>query len=314
LTTADQVPSASERVVAWTQQLRHTRAARAVLERLALDGVDALPVKGIVSARTLYGDLADRLLTDVDLRIRRRDFDRVVVLVKRAGWRITQHMRAYRNLVFLVDGVAFDIEAYVALPGMVRLTTEAMIARAQPSFVLGVPHLLPEFYGHAVLFVMNAFKDKLVHAFAWSVRDLERLPENTQFTASKLAARLRDTGASTVGWVVADWMTRERRVASWGAVRDALGGEPPRAAYVANLRRLRELQPHGALTLRVLSRLCADRPLDRVHALARMVWWQGEALASQWSETPLRRKPSTELEGTVFAQKNAGADVGSARR
>jgi hypothetical protein len=303
LTTVGKVLSDAERVVAWTQQLRHTRAARTVLERLALDGVDVLPVKGIVSARTLYDDFADRLLTDVDLRIRRRDFDRVVALAKRAGWRITQHMRAYRNVVFLVDGVAFDIEAYVAPPGMVRLTTEAMIARAQPSFVLGFPHLLPEFYDHAVLLVMNAFKDKLVHAFAWSVRDLERLPENRQFTASKLAARLCDAGASTVGWVVADWMTRERRIAPWEAVRNALGCEPPRAAYVATLRRLRELQPLGALALRVLSRICADRPIDRVHALARMIWWQGEALASQWSQTPLRRKPSTELEGTVFAQQ-----------
>jgi hypothetical protein len=54
----------SDRLAAWTQHVRHTRALRTVLDRFAAARIPALPVKGIVSAKVLYDDVAERLLTD----------------------------------------------------------------------------------------------------------------------------------------------------------------------------------------------------------------------------------------------------------
>jgi hypothetical protein len=288
------------RLTAWTQNVRHTRALRTVLETFDRSGVAALPVKGIVSARTLYGDVADRLLTDVDLKIRERDFDRVLALGTQAGWRVVQRMRAYRNVVFVVDGVCVDIEGYPSPPGLSRLTTDAMISRARPSNVLGFPHLLPNFDDHAAVLLLNVFKDKLIHAFAWSVRDVERLPQHPDFDASRLTALLRVAGATTIAWVVADWMTTERGISSWTQVRDALGPRPPRAAYIALLGWLRGMQPRGAVALRILSRAGADHRIDRARAVAHMVWWQAEALLSRWGDAPFHRQDPARLKGTVF--------------
>jgi hypothetical protein len=290
------------RVAAWTQQVRHTRALRTVLERFDAAQIPALPVKGIVSAHTLYSDVADRLLTDVDLKIRPRDFDGVLALGKREGWRVVQRMRAYRNVVFVVDGVCIDIEGYPGPPGLCRLTVDAMLERAQPSRALGFSHWLPDFDDHAVVLLLNVFKDKLVHAFAWSVSDVERLPASSEFDASRLASRLEEVGASTIGWIVADWMVRERGISVWSSVRDAIAPLPPRATYVGVIARLREMQPRGALALRILSRAGADHRVDRARALARMLWWQAEAWASRWGTVPFRRHAAEEIEGTIFAQ------------
>ena len=288
-----------DRVAAWTQQLRHTRALRAVLERFDAAKIPALPVKGIISAHTLYTDIAERLLTDVDLKIRPRDFDRVLTLGRREGWRVVQRMRAYSNVVFVVHGVSIDIEGYPSVPGLSRLTVEAMIERATPSTVLGFPHLLPNFDDHAVLLLLNVFKDKLVHAFAWAVKDVERLPMQRAFDPLRLVEDLREAGATTIGWVVSDWMVRERQVREWRAVRDAIGPRPPRPRYVTALRWLREAQPRGTLPLRVLARAGADQRTDQVTALLRMVWWQTEAWISQWGEAPFHRQDPAQLRGTI---------------
>jgi hypothetical protein len=276
-----------------------------VLERFQAAQIPALPVKGIVSAHTLYDDVADRLLTDVDLKIRPRDFDRVLAVVAREGWRTVQRMRAYGNVVFVVDHVYVDIEGYLSSPGLSHLSVDVMIARARASEVLGFPHLLPDFHDHAVVLLLNVFKDKLIHAFAWAVRDLERLPSRGDFDPVTLASRLDQVGASTIGWIVADWMVRERRVSAWSVVRNAIGEQPRRRAYVELLARLRKMQPRGALALRVLSRAAADRPVDRVHALARLLWFQGEVWASKWGDTPFHRQNPAHLEGTVANEMRA---------
>ncbi|HMJ52418.1 MAG TPA: nucleotidyltransferase family protein [Polyangiaceae bacterium] len=296
------IPVEQDRVVAWAQQLRHGRALRRVLERFDEAQIPALPVKGIISAHTLYSDVADRLLTDVDLKIRRRDFDRVLALGKREGWRVVQRMRAYANVVFVVEGVCVDIEGYPSVPGLSRLTVDAMIDRAAPSDVLGFPHLLPSFDDHAVLLLLNVFKDKLVHAFAWAVKDVERLPSHQDFDPLRLVEHLRKAGATTIGWVVADWMVRERQILGWRTVRDAIGPRPPRTPYVALLQWLREMQPRGTLALRILARAGADHRIDQAGALLRMVWWQTEAWASRWGEAPFRRQDPAHLRGTIASE------------
>jgi hypothetical protein len=300
----DRLPARQrERVTAWTQQMRHRQALRTVLARFRAAQIAALPVKGITSAHTLYPDIADRLLTDIDLVIRPEDFDRIVGLAANEGWRIHQRMRAYRNIVFVVDGVCVDAQGFVAAPWLSRLSAEAMLARAQPSEALGFSHLIPDFDDHAVLLLLNLYKDKMIHAFTWSIRDVELLPRSVNFDAQRLVQRLEDVGASTIGWIVADWMLRERGAAEWGKVRNAIGLRAPRVTYASSLRWLVGIQPRGALALRLLSRMGADRPVDRVRAMTRMFWWQGEVWASQWGDAPFRRNPAGSLEGTFFDER-----------
>jgi hypothetical protein len=291
--------STTDRIAAWAQHVRHTRALRLVLERFGGAQILALPVKGIVSAKVLYEDVADRLLTDVDLKIRPQDFDRVLALCRREGWREVQRMRAYRNVVFVVEGVCVDVEGYPNPPGLSCLTVDTMLERASPSRILGFPHLLPDFHDHAVLLLINLFKDKLVHAFVWSVKDVERLPTHPAFAREQLVERLRQSGVSTIGWVVADWMVENRGIEAWRPVRDAIGPRPPRATYVALLRRLRAIQPRGTLALRIVTRAGADHRADRAHALFRMMWWQVEAWASRWGDAPFVRQDPAQLSGTV---------------
>jgi len=291
-----------DQVIAWTQQLRHARALRKVLERFNVAHISALPVKGIVSAHTLYDDIADRLLTDVDLRILPGDFDRVLVLARQEGWRVIQRLRAYANVVFVVDGVCIDARGYPSVPGLSRLTVAAMLERAQASTVLGFPHLLPSFEDHAIVLVLNVFKDRLVYAFRWAVSDIERLPSHRDFDAEKLVRLLREVGAATIGWIVADWMVRDRKVAAWRAVRDTIGPRPPRGAFVALLGFLRKVRPSDTLLLRILARAAADGREDQARALFHMAWFQTEAWLSQWSDVPFHRNDATNLKGTIAGE------------
>jgi hypothetical protein len=302
------IPPHRDRLVAWTQQVRHVSALKTVLSCFDRAEIPALPVKGIVSARTLYPDVAERLVTDVDLRILPRDFERVLAEGRRAGWRVVQRMRSYCNVVFIVDGVFIDIEGYPALPGLGRLTVETMLARARPSDALGFSHLFPDFHDHAVVLLINVFKDKLIHAFQWTVRDLERLPAHPQFDGEKLVSRLREAGACTIGWIVADWMVRQRHATRWSEVRDAIGRRAPRARYAALLAWLRDVRPQGTFALRVLTRAGADDPRDRARALSRMLFWQTEAWASRWSDAPYRRQDPSVLEGTILDETRVPSD------
>jgi hypothetical protein len=291
------------RITAWAQQMRHLRVFRAVHAKFDAARIPVLPVKGILSAHTLYDDVADRLLTDIDLKIRPADFDRVVALCAREGWRVVQRMRAYANVVFVVEGVYVDVEGYPSVPGLSHLTVDAMLQRARPSELLGFPHLLPSFDDHAVVLLLNAFKDKLIHTFVWAVRDLERLPAHRDFDAGRLVRILRATGTTTIGWIVADWMIRGRDIAGWNAVRDAIGARPPRRAYAAVFEALCKVAPRWQLAMRVVARVGADDLGDRARALGRMAWWQVENLASQWGDAPFRRNDPSTLAGTVHHER-----------
>lgn len=65
------------KISAWARHVMHLRAARTFIEACEAEGIPVLPVKGIVTAYTLYEDPAERALRDVDVRIRPQDYVRV---------------------------------------------------------------------------------------------------------------------------------------------------------------------------------------------------------------------------------------------
>ncbi len=281
-------PPSPSKLAGWALQLKHLRAAQTFIEACDAEGIPVLPVKGIVSGRMLYDDPAERPLTDVDMRVLPRDVARIVKLAKRRGWPIVQRMRTYANVMVSIDGADVDVESHVGPRGMCNLRVSTMLARARRSSVLGFECAWPDFTDHSVVLVVNAFKDKLVGAFEWAIRDLERIPLQQAYDPALLAQRLQESGVGTIGWIVADWMVQVRKVAAWGLVRDAIGNEAPRPRYARRFSGAIERDAH-TLAARVLGRLGSDTPLNRAGALAWMALWRAEVVLSQLGSAPYRR-------------------------
>ncbi len=273
----------------WLIQLRAQHAAAEAITLLAGAGIDALPVKGIVTSRTLYRDVAERVLTDVDLKVRPEDFRRVVQVVRGEGLPIRQLMHAYGNVVFELDGVMIDVESHPSAPFTSALTVDEMIRRARPSDVLGVPHLLPEFYDHAAVLILNVFKDKLVKAFRWAVTDVEILPSAPEFRTAELVARLGSIKALSAAAFVAEWMTDERGIDGWREPAALLRRVAPRPSFIARQRWLASHAAHDALSLRLHVRSSADSALLRARAIVSALLWSVEATSRVGDHPHVRR-------------------------
>lgn len=243
----------------------------AVLAACDSAAVDVLPVKGIVTAHTLYPDPGLRPILDVDLRVRPGDLGRTARMAEEAGWRSLGQSIAYRTLSFDVHGFLVEFEAHVGPPGLCDLTVEAMIARATPwAAPFGVPCRQPEIHDHALLLCVNAFKDKLIDARPAAVRDLEIIACEPGFSDERFVALARASNAATLVWLVACWLADSRGSARWAALRDRVGPAAPRAPYAVLFQRaIRAKSPSRAL-LRVLARAGSDRPAARVRALGAM--------------------------------------------
>lgn len=258
--------AASDTRAVWVRQTAAVRALSLLVS--ALGAREVLPVKGIVTARTLYDDPAERPISDVDVRIEGpRRLDGVVAFARENGHGIKGRSHAYDNVVLDIEGVEIDVECYVGPPGLCGLTVRSMLERSTLSEdVFGFPCAIPEPHDHALLLAVNVFKDKLVAAAPWSVEDLVRLAATPSFRPDDLAARARECRSAAIVWIVADWLA-DRSVV-WRRVRDALGPRPPRLLYVALYRWLSAHAPH-ALATRLLARAGSDDVVMRARALRR---------------------------------------------
>lgn len=261
----------------WIRQTQALSALRALVEGLGTEKV--LPVKGIVTARTLYRDPTDRPIADLDVRVRPEDIDAVLGFARAGGHPVRIHTRAYRTVVLEVEGIDVDAESAVGPPGLSGLTVEAMLGRSElrPD-LFGFPCRIPETYDHALLLMVNAFKDKLVLTPAWSVDDLVHLAALPSFDPEKMAERAREAGSVTLAWIVADWLGQTNDV--WRRVRDALAPSPPRPAYVRRFRRLVEDHPRS-VAARIATRLAPDDVGRRASALAHGLAFEIESRAKR---------------------------------
>jgi hypothetical protein len=116
---------------------------------------------------------------------------------------------------------------------------------------------------------VNAFKDKLVEALPGAVRDLELLVDLPEFSGERLAALSKASGASSLVWLVANWLAETRNSRPWGP-RDRLGRTAPRPLYAYLFERALRVTPPPRAVLRVLARAGADRPGAQVRALSTL--------------------------------------------
>jgi hypothetical protein len=250
---------------------------RETVARCEQAGVPLLPVKGVVTGRWLYEDVAERPIVDVDVRIRPEDFSTVRGLGQRAGWRCSKVIWTYRSLVYEFVPLSLDVESYVGPPGLCALEVGTMMARATLREIApGLRVRVPELHDHCVLLVVNAFKDKLSTARQGALADLERIVCQPDFRQEVLVERLVEARVATLAWVVASWMETQRGSARWGALRAALETRTRTRRRYARLFANWAIEHSGSMRLRLLARAAADGRSMRVHALGRAAAWQVE--------------------------------------
>jgi Uncharacterised nucleotidyltransferase len=264
---ADARPSRAD---AWLLQEAAIGVLRDVVGRCDAVGIPVLAVKGVVTSRLLYEDVTERPLTDVDIRVRGADFDRLRQLAADVGWGCVRVLRSYRSLIFDLGTLSLDVETYVGPPGLCSLEVGTMIARARRTELApGLSVLTPEIHDHAVLLTINAFKDKVITAPAWALADLARIVVHPCFCQSDFVKRIGDSGIVTIAWIVARWFETVRGDRAWGDIRRAIeSGTSVRRLYARVFRRYMRAADESPLALRLLARAGADRPWMRLRGLA----------------------------------------------
>lgn len=264
----------SSGTIAWTVHLRSVRALRALIPACAREGIPVLPVKGVITGRLLYDDVAERPMLDCDTRVRPRDLERTLRVARREGLTIERRLRSYRSAILALDGAQVDVETAVGPPGLCALSVDEMLARARPSDLLGFPHLVPEIHDHALLLCVNVFKDKLKLAHERPLDDVRRIVRHPTFSRRAFAARVRAARATSLVRIVADYLHTDLGDDAWGRVLSSLGPSP-RPSYVRQMAELEQAEtgaagPGGSLGLRLLSRLASDSVRQRAEAVTRM--------------------------------------------
>ena len=255
--------------------------------------IPLLAVKGVVTGRTLYRDAAERIVTDVDVRVRPRDLKAYAAAGREAGWKHLNYSRAYRNVIFEIDDWMLDVETSIGPPGLCALGIDEIIARATVETTLfGFACRVPEVHDHALLLCVNVFKDKLAHAEARALRDVELVARSPEFRPKVMVERAERAQLRTMVWIVADWMDRTRGVRSWGVVRDGIGARCPRPAYAALFQRMMA-GDQKALGLRVLARLAHDGWRGKLESVGRMGWWVMERRAVHRAATAKNSSATT---------------------
>jgi Uncharacterised nucleotidyltransferase len=217
-----------ERRATWVRYEMGVNALRQVVDALGEARIDVLPVKGIVTAHQLYDDVADRPMSDIDVRIRRADFSRALDMGRARGWPIIEHTPRFWEGAFLLPGIMVELESTIGPPGLCSLTVDELLARASRIVgPFGFEHFEPELNDHALMLCINAFKDRLFALNRWALDDLTRIVRHSEFDATLVARRACVGGVATAVWIVADWLARELGADRWCEVRDRIGRTPP---------------------------------------------------------------------------------------
>jgi hypothetical protein len=259
-------PTRTQAIAAWAWHQAALAALGTVIPILEAAGVTPVVVKGMVLAYELHEDVAERRMLDVDLRVRPRDLARAVRALNAHGYRCGWESKQLGAVTFDVGRVLVEIEASVGPPGLCALSVSRMLSRSRERILPGglLVHE-PELHDHAVLLVVNAFKDKMHGSSPWSVDDLERITRRIDpnvFLERVAEARLR-----AVTWIVANWMARRQEDSGWRTLRDRIGPQSPSPRYSQAMLHLIDSN-YQSVPARVLARLGSDSLPRKVWAIA----------------------------------------------
>ena len=236
--------------------LRARSVARRIVTAFAARGIDALLVKGIVLANTIYPSPSARPIRDIDLRIRPRDFSAAVRVLESLGARFTRIARAGANIIAFVSGIDVDLETTLGPPFVARTTTGDLITRASlTDDALGFRHLRIERHDHALLLCINRFKDH-TSAAPWTLRDLALIASDPKFDPYLFEARVREAACTTLVHVVARDLATRTADPNWARIAKLIA--PQRPGY-ANARLFALQKSRSDFFDRVMFRASSDQ-------------------------------------------------------
>jgi hypothetical protein len=108
-----------------------------LLQDFAERGIDVLPLKGPALAAALYGDAALRTCNDLDLLVRRDDYERAAALLLDLGF--TAGTVNDYNGRFLYDGTAVELHFEVVSPLTFRFDVNGIWSRSRRDHFRGKP-------------------------------------------------------------------------------------------------------------------------------------------------------------------------------
>lgn len=268
-------PNRTGPIAAWVTHEVARERLRDVVGTLEGAGIPVVPVKGVVTAYTLYADVAERPMSDIDLRLRVRDMRRAVALARKLGWPIQAHTPRLWQAEIAFPACPVDLEATLGPPGLCALAVDELLERSVVGTRFGFRCREPSLHDHALVLCINAFKDMLEPA-DWALEDLDRILRLPGFRAEELCRLARRAQVVTAVAIVMAWLLERRGNPVCSAI--LRGFEPmPRRALASGYRwiaRHRMLAPYDAL---VLPSIASDSRMRAMHGLgvAAYGWLKG---------------------------------------
>ncbi len=271
----------------WVQHEYAAEALRTTVELLEREGIPTLAVKGIVLARSLYDDVAERPMVDVDLRVRKRDFRRLVRALRGAQWELDWSSTNVGSVRFRQRGVLVEFESAVGPPGACGLTVDAMLSRARRhEEASGLWFREPEIHDHAVLLCLNVFKDFL-RTRPWAFEDLRRIVRAPEFEPDVFVRRCHSSGVVTAAFAVASFLARAGD-AQWAVLARELSALQPRRGFLALYEWMCEHTPLPKTEL-LVAQASSDTARGQVTGIALCLLGMGA-----WKLRHLRRAKASE--------------------
>lgn len=209
-------------VSTWIHHEYTELAAAYVLRILARASIPVLAVKGFALARTLYDDVSERPMVDVDLRISPRHFRHAKLALRAAGLVLDRSSASLGCLGVHWRGVLVEIESHLGPPGVSRLSIEQLIECSSLYRQGTLEFRIPELHDHAIILCLNVFKD-LLEVRPWAIQDLKRMGQHAQFSPTTLVDRARKAGVERIVYIVAQWLVREHMLYEWQQVVNLQG-------------------------------------------------------------------------------------------
>jgi Uncharacterised nucleotidyltransferase len=159
-------------------------------------GIPLVPLKGVLFQQVLYTDPAQRLLTDVDVLVRERDFGSAIGALRDARFDV-QH--AARSLIGVAlrspRGLTVDLHRRLFSRARYRLSTESVFARAtRDEALLGVPVHLAHPYDTAAHLIGKFVSDHVLEERVPRLDELLLWAQRYRIDPADLARHLQANG------------------------------------------------------------------------------------------------------------------------
>ena len=223
--TTDSVREGRRRAVS---SLLAEEVLRDVATHLGREGVEVMPLKGVLYQRWLYEGEPSRALSDADILVREGLFGRGISILRAHGFEAIESTRSTEQISLRAPN-GFDVDLHCRLfpQGRFRLRAEDVFARATHDAALfGVPLLLPE---PVDAFAYAVGKFAADHADGRNNRgldDLERLAKRFDLYPEDVAARLAECGMARAARFTLGILVRTRKNPFAKVVLEALPPDP----------------------------------------------------------------------------------------